>query len=327
MKIKKERRNKTLATTTGSLDYAPRCRSALRSGQARKKLIVICGPTATGKTKLAVSLAKKFNGEIISADSRQVYKDMNIGTGKDLKEYGKIKYHLIDIIKPNTEFNLAKYKKLALKAIQDIHTRGKVPFLVGGTGLYISAIIDNYNIPQVKSNKKIRNKLEKLNKLEKIKILKKLDPDALDFVDINNPRRLDRALEICLSGQKFSAIRKKGKQLFDVLQIGLTFPKDILNKKIDKRVDKMIKQGLVNETKRLIKKYRINSVLSQIIGYKEIIDFLNKKVTLDKAVELIKIHTHQFAKRQMTWFKRDKRIKWTKNKSEAEKLIKKFIKK
>jgi len=305
------------------------------------KLIVILGPTATGKTKLAVSLAKKFNGEIVSVDSRQVYKGMNIGTGKDLSEFKKtkkqknkkthkIKYHMIDIIKPNTEFNLAKYKKLALKAIKDIHARGKIPFLVGGTGLYISSIIDNYDIPQIKSNKKIRKKLEKLDKLEKIKILKKLDPDALDFVDINNPRRLARALEVCLSGQKFSATRKKGKQLFNILQIGLTFPKNILNKKIDKRVDKMIKQGLVNETKRLIKKYRASSILNQIIGYKEIIDYLNSVETrhalsLPKTIELIKIHTHQFAKRQMTWFKKDKRIKWARNKSEAEKMIVKFI--
>ncbi|MFH1325941.1 MAG: tRNA (adenosine(37)-N6)-dimethylallyltransferase MiaA, partial [Candidatus Falkowbacteria bacterium] len=242
------------------------------------KLIVILGPTATGKTKLAVSLAKKFNGEIISADSRQIYKGMDIGTGKDLKEYGKIKHHLIDIIKPNKDFNVAKYKKLALKIIKDIQTRGKVPFLVGGTGLYISAIVDNYDIPAVKPNKKIRKRLKKLNLLNKIKLLKKLDPDALEFIDINNPRRIDRALEVCLTGKKFSVLRKKGKPLFNTLQIGLTFPKNVLDKRINQRVDRMIKDGLVNEVKRLKKKYRINSVLSQIIGYPEIIDYLDNNV-------------------------------------------------
>ena len=306
-----------------------------------KKLIVICGPTATGKTKLAVALARKFNGEIVSADSRQIYKDMNIGTGKDFKKYKAknlppVTYHLIDIIKPNTEFNLAKYKKLALKVIADIHARGKIPFLVGGTGLYISAIVDNYDIPSVKPNKKIRKKLQNLKILEKIKLLKKLDPVALNFVDTNNPRRLNRALEVCLSGQKFSATRKKSQPLFDVLQIGLTLPKKVLDKKIDQRVDKMINHGLINEVKKLKKKYRINSILSQIIGYKEIIDYLELKTDLNLAVELIKIHTHQFAKRQITWFKRDKRIKWinpvkslrshgAKNKKEAEKIIKSFL--
>ncbi len=298
------------------------------------KLIIILGPTASGKTKLAVKLARKFKGEIISADSRQVYKDMDIGTGKDLKEYGKIKFHLISIIKPNTAFNLAKYKKLALKAIRDVLSRNKIPFLVGGTGLYISAIVDNYQIPKVAPDKNVRNKLNSLNMQKKIEMLKKLDPKALDFVDIKNPRRLDRALEICLTGKKFSAARKKNKPLFNSLQIGLTLPKNTLNKKINNRVNKMIENGLIGEVKKLAEKYGVNSVASKIIGYKEIIDYLNGKnkktrhsISLQKAINLIKIHTRQFAKRQMTWFRRDKRIKWVKNQKEAEKIIKGFLEK
>ncbi len=292
----------------------------------KPKLIVILGPTATGKTKLAVSLASKFNGEIVSGDSRQVYKHLNIGTGKDLNEYKKIKYHLIDVINPDKNFTLRQYKKLALEKIRDIHQRDKVPFLVGGTGLYISALVDNYEIPRIKPNKNIRKKLAKLNKLEKIKLLKKIDKKSLEFIDTDNPRRLERALEVCLSGQKFSKLRTKGEKLFNILQIGIKLPREKINKKIDLRVNKIIKLGLVDETKKIIKKFK-NPIALQTIGYTEIINFLNKKTTLEKAVELIKIHTHQFAKRQMTWFKRDKNIKWIKNKTQAVELIKIFLKK
>jgi tRNA dimethylallyltransferase len=299
------------------------------SKQKLSKLIVILGPTATGKTKLAVALARKFNGEIVSADSRQVYRGMNIGTGKDLKEYGKIKYHLIDVCNPNTEFNVAKYKKLVLKEIDGIIQRGKTPFLVGGTGLYISAIIDNLDFPAVAPSKKIRKKLEKLKKEAKIKLLKKLDPAALEFVDINNPRRLDRALEVCLAGYKFSELRKKKEPIFDCLQLGVTFPKKIIDKRIDTRVELMIKRGLIMETEKLMKKYGKNAAPLQTIGYKEIIDFLKNKPGQKigpEIINLIKIHTHQFAKRQTTWFKRDKKIKWIKDEKQATKLIKKFIK-
>ena len=293
------------------------------------KLIVILGPTATGKTKLAVALARKFNGEIVSADSRQVYRGMDIGTGKDLKEYGKIKYHLIDVCNPNTEFNVAKYKNLALKEIDSIIKRGKTPFLVGGTGLYLSAIIDNLHFPAVAPDKKTREKLKKLKTEEKIKLLKKLDSAALKFVDVKNPRRLDRALEVCLSGQKFSELRKKNEPLFEVLRLGVTFPKKIIDERIDARVESMIKKGLVVETEKLIKKYGKNAAPLQTIGYKEIIDFLKNKPGQKigpETIKLIKIHTHQFAKRQMTWFKRDKKIKWIKNEKQATGLIKKFIK-
>jgi len=303
----------------------------------KPKLIVILGPTATGKTKLAVALAYKFNGEIISADSRQVYKYLNIGAGKDLKEYKNIKYNLINIINPDKTFTLAEYKKLALKKINDIIKKNKIPFLVGGTGLYISSIIDNYDIPKIKPNKEVRSKLSKLSKSSKIKLLKKTDPECLKFLDLKNTRRVDRALEVCLNGQKFSDLRKKGKLLFDILQIGLALPREKINKNIDSRVDYMIKSGLVDETKKIIKKFSKNSAALETIGYKEILDFLDNKVetqnfvktqnfaSLQDTIKLIKIHTHQFAKRQMTWFKRDKNINWIKNKSQAEKLIRKFL--
>jgi tRNA dimethylallyltransferase len=304
------------------------------------KLIVILGPTATGKTKLAVALARKFNGEIVSVDSRQVYKGMDIGTGKDLSEYRfkiydlrfkknkikKIPYHLIDVCKPNTEFNVAKFKKLALEKIYDIRKRGKTPFLVGGTGLYISAIVDNLDLPAVAPNKKIRKKLNSLTLSKKIQLLKKLDPAALKFIDIKNPRRVDRALEVCLSGQKFSELRKKKEPLFDCLELGVTFPKKIIDERIDRRVDKRIKQGMIQEIAKLHKNGVSWRRLEDFgLEYRFIAQFLQGQTKKDEMIRLLKIAIHQFAKRQMTWFKRDKKIKWIKNEKEAEKIIKKFM--
>jgi len=308
----------------------------IKDKNKKNKLVVILGPTATGKTKLAVFLARKFKGEIVSADSRQVYKGMDIGTGKDLAEYKinvgtgfkpvRIPYHLIDVVKPNTDFNLAKFKKLAEKAIQDIHARGKVPFLVGGTGLYISALVENYQIPKVAPDKKIRRKIEKMKKQEKVKMLKKLDPMAVSLIDIENPRRLNRALEICLAGHKFSQ-KKKNKPLFNALQLGITFPKDILDKRIDERVDKRIKQGMVKEVQNL---YRTGVSWKRLndfgLEYRFISRYLRGKYSKDETVSLLKTAIHQFAKRQMTWFKPDKSIHWIKNKKQAERLVNNFLK-
>lgn len=289
------------------------------------KLIIILGPTATGKTQLAVNLAGHFNGEIISADSRQIYKGMDIGTAKDLKEYKKIPYHLIDIKQPNQQFTLAQFQKMAFKKIKEIQKKDKLPLLVGGSGLYISSIVDNYRIPSIKPNQALRKKLDSLSQSEKIKMLIRLDPDSLAVVDIKNSRRLNRALEICLSGHQFSRSRTKNKSPFAILQLGLTLPKQTLDKKINQRVDQMIQAGLIPETEKLIKKYGASSAPLQTIGYAEIIDYLNKKTTLEEAVQLIKTHTRQFAKRQTTWFKRDKNIHWLANSSPAHKLIKDFL--
>ncbi len=293
------------------------------------KIVVIVGPTASGKTKLAVKLAQRFNGEIISADSRQVYREMDIGTGKDLKDYQQnkitIPHHLIDVINPNQKFNVAKYKKLALKTIQGILKRGKLPIVVGGTGLYISAIVDNYDIPKIKPDFKVRKKMTSMTLVDKVKLLKKMDPASLQFMDLKNPRRVDRALEVCLAGYKFSELRQKKESIFNVLQIGIKIERQLIKERINQRVDQMLKDGLVEETKKIIKKYGLTAVPLETIGYKEMVDHLNKKTTLEQAAELIKIHTHQFAKRQMTWFSRNKNIKWIKNYGAAEKTVKKFL--
>ena len=275
------------------------------------KLIVILGPTASGKSDLAIKLAKKFNGEIVSADSRQIYKEMDIGTAKNVRPLRPNIIHLIDVVRPDQEFTLAQYKRLAIKAIKDIQRRGKLPFLVGGTGLYIQAIVDNLQIPIVKPDKKLRNKLEKLTNQELLQQLKKIDPLTARAIDLNNKRRLIRALEVCLKTKKpFSQQRKKGQPLFDVCQIGLKLNKKTLERRINQRVEQMFKMGLIKETKKLAKKYSLDRPAMSGIGYQEINQYLQGKINLRQAKALIKQHTRQYARRQMTWFKKDQRINW-----------------
>jgi len=314
----------------------------LRKKSKLPKIIVIVGPTASGKSALAIKIAKKFNGEIISADSRQIYRGMDIGTAKP-KVQGtsgisnfqfiiskKISHYLIDIKNPDENYTVAEYKQDAIKAINKILKKKKLPILVGGTGLYIKSVIDNLNIPEVAPDQKLRKKLEK--EIEKYGLkyvfekLIKLDPEAAYIVDPNNPRRIIRALEVAIKTKKpFSVQRKAGKPLFDFLEIGINWPKNILNKRINKRVDLMIEEGLVSEVKNLIKKYGSKQQSFDAIGYREIINYLNKKTTLNEAKNLIKKNTRHYAKRQMTWFRKNKRIHWIRNEKETEKLVKNFL--
>ncbi len=294
------------------------------------KLVVILGPTATGKTTMAVFLARKFNGEIVSADSRQVYKGMDIGTGKDLNEYGKgksrVPYHLIDVVKPMTEFNVAKFKSKAVKVIDDIIAHGKTPLLVGGTGLYISSIVDNYQLPEGKPNKEIRKKLEKMKMPAKLKMLKKLDKVTYAKIDKDNLRRVDRALEVCLQGTKFSS-GTKNEPIYNILQIGIKFPKNIIDDKIDKRMDDRMLEGMIGEIKKLHKNGVSWRRMEDFgLEYRFVSRYLRGKYEKQEMINLLKIAVHQFAKRQMNWFKRDKRIKWVRDKSKAVELITKFIK-
>jgi tRNA dimethylallyltransferase len=344
-----------------------------------KPLIVILGPTSSGKTEMGLKLAKKFNGEIVNADSRQIYKEMVIGTGSPIdchsesdcwlhspeglwsrnakynkniiqlqkgftlthpqplsrgelpqwsQQINNIPHHLFHIKNPNQKFSLSQYKKLAIKTIKNIQKRGKIPILVGGTGLYISAIVDNLKIPKAVPNKKIRKRLEKHTEKYLFKKLEKVDLKSAKIIGENNKRKLIRALEVYeITGKPFSMQQIKGKPLFNVLQIGIKVDREKLYKKIDFRVDEMIKNGLINETKKLSKKYSFNLPAMSGIGYYEIGSYLKNEISLNDAIQKMKYRTHQYARRQMTWFKRDERIRWVESYKEGGKLVSEFLEK
>lgn len=293
-----------------------------------KKVIVIAGTTASGKTKLGVDLAKKFNGEIISADSRQVYKGMDIGTGKDLDEYGDVKYHLIDIVSPKSDFSVADWQKKAYKAIDDILSRGKLPIVVGGTGLYISALVEGYKLSPVKQNKELRKKLNKKSLEDLVKLLKKIDPVIFKVIDLHNRRRVQRAIEIYYeTGKPKSEQLKKQKPKYDFLVLGLTYPREVLNKRIDKRLKQRIdKEKMIEEVADLHKKgVSWKKLFAFGLEYRYVSLYLQKKITKQEMVDDLSKAIKNFAKRQITWFKRDKNIIWIKDKKQAIDKIKKHL--
>ncbi len=298
-------------------------------------LVVVLGPTASGKTSLSIKLAKKFNGEIINADSRQIYREMNIGTAKIPGKIVHNKYiasglvhHLIDIKNPSQKFSVQLYKNLVIKSARDIFKMGKLPFLVGGTGLYIKAVTDNLDIPKIKADWKLRKKLEKKSLEVLAKILIKKDPDALKFIDLKNKRRIIRALEVMdKSNKKFSELRTSGKPIFFILEIGIKTGKNVLKKNISLRLKQQFDDGLEKEVRKLYKKYGSKAPGLQAIGYQEFIKYFQHHFTKDETLSLIEQNTLNYAKRQMTWFKKDKRIEWVCSEKQAAKLIKKFINK
>ncbi|PKM92932.1 MAG: tRNA (adenosine(37)-N6)-dimethylallyltransferase MiaA [Elusimicrobia bacterium HGW-Elusimicrobia-4] len=299
-----------------------------------KTVIVILGPTASGKTDVAVKLAKKINGEIISADSRQIYKYMDIGTNKPEKlQLKTVSHHLINITEPTENFSAGNFVKLADKKIEEIYRRKKIPIVVGGTGLYIKALIDG--LIKIPSNKEIRTILtdyyKKMGLIHCNKLLEKLDPKTAKVIDEKNPVRVMRAIEICLlTDKKFSELKKETKKpKYNFLIFGLSSDRNELYKKINTRVDRMITKGLIKETAKLTKKYAYaskNAILQNTIGYSEIIKFLDGKLSKKEAIDLIKQNTRHYAKRQMTWFNKDKRIVWIDSENDPLKniLVKSF---
>ncbi len=309
-----------------------------KNNQKLQKLIVICGPTASGKTAWSLKLARKYDGEVISADSRQIYKKMDIGTAKDPGEWRLVNmrrtfyiqdvpHHLIDFLDPGKNFTVAEFRDKAVKYAKMAHYKGKIPFIVGGTGLYIHSVVDNLNIPRIPPNKKLRESLEQKTNEELMRWLKELDPVTAETVDANNNRRIVRALEVCiLSGQPFSQQQLKGEPIFDVLQIAIDQPREVLYDRINKRVDEQIKNGLLHEIKNLLKqKYSWDLPSMSGIGYRQFKDYFEGNMSLAQATENLKQANRNYAKRQMTWFKRDKRIHWVKTFEEADNLILDFL--
>lgn len=279
-------------------------------------LIAIVGPTAIGKSSLALELCQKLNGEIISADSRQVYRYMDIGTAKPSKEeLAMVPHHLIDIVDPDEDFSLALYQSKALEAIRDIQKRRKVAFLVGGSGLYVWALLEGWRIPPVPPDPALRRELEARAKVEGSEKLynelKKIDPVAAERIDPRNVRRVIRALEVSLRGTPFSQLQVK-QPFLDAVIIGLTTNRDNLYRRIDARVDGMIAKGLVDEVRNLVARgYGFDLPSMSGLGYKQIGSYLQGKVDLPTAIQQIKFDTHSFARHQYNWFRpKDKRINW-----------------
>jgi len=299
------------------------------------KLIIILGPTASGKTELAIKLAQKFNGEIISADSRQIYRGMNIGTAKPIDK-GGIPHYLIDVVNPDEEWTLAQFQRMAKEKIEDIQQQGKIPFLVGGTGLYIQAVVDNLEIPKVAPSQALRKKLEQKSTQELFEDLKRLDSKTAETIDSKNKRRLIRALEvIIISRASFVSAKKIGESLFETLQIGIRISQEKIYKRIDKRVEEQIEQGLESEVRRIYEELSQKLPEEKIwqlpsmsgICYQEFKNYFEGKINLAEVIRLIKLHNRQYARKQMTWFKRDKRIHWVEKLEEVEELIRDLLSK
>jgi tRNA dimethylallyltransferase len=290
------------------------------------KLVVILGPTASGKSSLAVKLAKKLNGEIISADSRQVYKGMDIGTGKiTKKEMEGIPHYLLSIVSPKRIYTASQYRKEALKSIKKVLSRGKIPFLVGGTGFYIQFVIDGIKTPEVPPDWKLREKLSKKTAEELFGILKKMDKKRAKEIDKNNPRRLIRALEIIKKTGKTVPKIEKNPLPLNVVQIGIKKSQEEIKGLIRKRLLKRLDSGMEKEVKNLHKEGVSWKRLEELgLEYRYVAMYLQGKIRFGDMVEKLQKEIEHFAKRQMTWFKRDQRIHWVKNYKEAYQLVKKL---
>lgn len=286
----------------------------------KQKLVILTGPTAVGKSKLSIELAKRIGGEIISADSMQVYKYMNIGTDKISKDkMGGVPHHLIDFLEPTEDFNVFMFQKLVKEKIAEIAARGNVPVLVGGTGFYIQAVLYDIDFTETDEDDKVRTLLEKRAAKEGAHVLfeqlKQVDPESADIIHENNVKRVIRALEYYeKTGKPISEHNREQHEKvspYDFRYFVLTDDRKTLYSRIDKRVDQMMEEGLLQEVKDLEKLNIPKTATSmQSLGYREIIGYLNGEYDLDRAVYLIKLNTRHFAKRQLTWFRREKDVIW-----------------
>ena len=283
------------------------------------KVIVICGPTASGKTSLSIELAKQINGEIVSCDSMQIYKDMTIGTAKPTKEeMDGIKHYLLDFVSPDQRYSVAEYKKDAENAIEKIISEGKVPIVVGGTGLYLEALIYNIEYQNIEEDMEYRNKLYEIEReqgLSKLyEMASKIDSKAMEKISPNDKKRICRVLEIYhLTGKTKTELEeesRKNEPKYNYKLFGITMDREKLYERINLRVDIMINQGLLDEVKNLLEKYNNFPTAMQGLGYKEVVEYLNGLITKDEMIDKIKMETRRYAKRQLTWFRKYKNLIW-----------------
>jgi tRNA dimethylallyltransferase len=312
------------------------------SNQSEKsQVIVILGTTASGKTSLGVALARQLNGEIISADSRQVYRGLDVGSGKDLVEYGDVPHHLIDVANPKDRFSVAEYQKMAYAAIEDVLGRGKQPIIVGGSGQYLEAVVEGYQLKEIKPDEALRADLEDKEVEELFEILKEKNPvfaEKLNNSDKNNKRRLIRYIEVASKALENLPEEPKGEvfcrknSAYDFLILGLTHPSETLSKKIKKRlIERLENENMIQEVSDLHDKVGLSweRLIEFGLEYKFIAQYLQEKIDYEQMVELIHRASCQFAKRQMTWYKRwekqGRKICWVSGLDEAQEKINKFL--
>ena len=286
---------------------------------SKPKVIVICGPTASGKTALSIELAKKIDGEIISSDSMQIYTDMNIGTAKPtIEEMQGIKHYMLDFVKPDERYSVADFKKDAEKAIEEVLKKGKTPIVVGGTGLYVDSLIYGIEYQNIEFDEEYRTELENRVINEGLETLyeeaRKVDSHAMEKISKNDKKRILRVLEIYKATGKTKTeqeieSRKNGVK-YDYKVFAINMDREKLYERINKRVDIMIEQGLVEEVKKLLTKYESFPTAMQGLGYKEVVEYLQNKITREEMIEKIKMETRRYAKRQLTWFRKNKQTIW-----------------
>ena len=291
----------------------------------RYNLIVIVGPTASGKSKLAVRLARKFSGEIISADSRQVYRGLDIGTGKITKdEMQGVSHHLIDVADPRRQFSVVEFQHLAEQSIRDITRRGKLPFLVGGTGFWVDAVARGLRLPAVPPNKALRKRLGKKNARELFRILKRLDPARARTIERQNPRRLIRAIEIARAIGRTPNVKRR--MPYRLLWIGLHPKPGALKARIERRIAGMLRAGLILETTRLLGR-NVSPTRIREFGfeYRTVLDYLSERISRDHLAARIVRDSVAYARRQLAWFRKNRDICWVKNAPAAERLVRRFL--
>ena len=298
-------------------------------------LVVVLGPTASGKSALGIALAQRFHGEIVSADSRQVYRRLDIGTAKvTAEEQALVPHHLLDIVELSETYTVSQFQHAANAAIQSILARQHIPFLVGGSPHYIQAVVDNLNMPQVAPQPALRAQLEQRPLPDLLQELRERDPQSYDIIDRNNPRRVIRALEVCITtGKPFSEQRRLASPLYRSLLLGIQWPREELYRRIDARVDERMQQGMVQEVQGLLDA-GISSERLDALGleYRFVTRWLRGEFpSEEQMVERLKYAIHDFTRRQLTWFRRDKRIVWINGDDihimmqEAERIVEKFL--